>query len=132
MSDEDIMDKLTEIDEDEILGEEVDLSADLDFEGLDDMDSPSAAAPATAPAIAPPAPRTRAASDAKTEKPAKKPSRKSSKSKLPVQEATVQEPPARAETEVEEVVVRAKTLRIVAERVIIEMGDVGDNNISFS
>ncbi len=48
-----------------------------------------------------------------------------------MQETPVQEAPAQAETsvtEVEEVVVRTKTLRIVADRVIIEPG----NNISFS
>jgi len=60
MPDEDIMDKLMEIDDDEILGEEVNPDDDLDFEGLDDMDNPSAvSAPSAAPAITPPAPQTR-------------------------------------------------------------------------
>lgn len=151
MPDEDIMDKLTEIDEDEILGEEVSFDDDLDFEGLDDLDSPPAAAPAAAPAIAPPSPRTAASSgEAKSEKPTARKSRaKPSKPKAerpglddgctappataadndgepPVPPDAI--PPVETVTNVEEVVVKAKVLRIVADRVIIEPG----NNISFS
>lgn len=133
MPDEDIMDQLKEIDEDEILGEEVSFDDDLDFEGLDDMDSPSAAAPTTPPAVAPPAPQTKSDGSGEAEKPAAKKSsaKPKSTSKPKVAKKTAQDAPAQAEesvTEVEEVVVRAKILRIVADKVIIEPGD----NISLS
>lgn len=152
MPDEDIMDKLTEIDEDEILGEEINIDDDLDFEGLDDLDNPPAAAPAAAPAIAPPGPRTEASSgEAKPEKPAVRKSRAKSKPKTapspgfggggpppppaagsdvapPAAPDNVIPPAETSVTDVEEVVVRAKVLRIVADRIIIEPGD----SISFS
>ncbi len=135
MPDEDIMDQLKEIDDDEILSQEVDPDADLDLDGLDDLDGPSAAAPPRAPAVAPPAPRTAASSGkAKTEK--EKLASKRSKSKQPKAstdavaqvEISAESVAPVAETEADEVVVRAKTLRIVADKVIIEMG----GNISFS
>jgi len=133
MPDEDIMDRLREIDEDEIVGEEVTLDDDLDFEGLDDMDNPpfdAGAAPSVAPAIAPPAPKTRGAREVKMEKPAKKPAARTKSSKSKTKEAA-KDTLVNAETsvtEVEEVVVKAKVLRIVVDKVIIEPG----NNISLS
>lgn len=137
MPDEDIMDQLKKIDEDEILGEEVNFDDDLDFEGLDDMDNLSADIEIASPAVAPPAPQARAAApdEAKSEKPTAK---KSSVRAKPSEKATTKpaketSPKSAAQvktsvTEVDEVVVRAKVLRIVADRVIIEPGD----NISFS
>jgi len=134
MPDEDIMDKLMEIDEDEILSEEFNLDDDLDFEGLEDMDNP----PEPSPVVAPPSPqlsvpapeskskKTAAKKSPVRVKPQKKPLAKS------VPETPVHVPPhAGAETsvtEVEELIVRAKVLRIVASKVIIEPGD----NISLS
>lgn len=134
--DEDIMDQLRKIDEDEILGEEVNLDDDLDFEGLEDIDNE----PSTMATIAPPAPRTESSggevessggevdtdSGVRGTKPAAK---KVSKPKLSKSKTTkpAQEPPAQADasvTEVGEVIVRTKTLRIVAEKVIIEPGDI--------
>lgn len=132
-NDEDIMDQLKKIDDDEILGEEINLDDDLDFDGLDDMDNESSTV--VAPTIAPPAPRTETShSKVKTtsgeSEPVVKPAAKKA-SKRPKTTKPVEESPAQAETsvtEVEEVVVRAKTLRIIADKVIIEPG----NNISFS
>lgn len=152
-ADEDIMDQLRKIDEDEILSEEIDLDDDLNFDGLGDMDNES---PPVA-TIAPPSPRTEASggdaessggdaesnvgeaessgggADTDSAVPAAKPvAKKASKSKSSRPKTTkpAQEPPAQADTsvtEVGEVIVRAKTLRIIAEKVIIEPG-----NISFS
>lgn len=139
MPDEDIMEQLKGIDEDEIVGQEVssDDEIDLDFEGLGEADDNSAPSPLVpnSTTIAPPAPRAEAKPDAEVKPDVKDESatKKSSKPKSSKPKATtksVREIPAQGTsvTDTEELVVRAKILRIVADKIIIEPGV----NISFS
>ena len=136
MPDEDIMERLNDIDEDEIVGQEVTIDDELDFEGLGEIDNdtvPSPLAPDST-AIAPPAPRAEADAEVKSDVKDESATKKSSKPKSSKPKATtksVREIPARTGTSVtdtEELVVRAKILRIVADKIIIEPGA----NISFS
>ena len=115
-ADADILNELSEIDD--IVGEEVTFDeADLDF----DLEGE--------PAVQPPGPRAkRPEPEAKQPEPeAKQPGKATQrpKAKKPKGESkTVVESAKDSVTEVDEVVVRAKRLRIVADKVIIEPGDI--------
>ena len=122
-ADADILNELSEIDD--IVGEEVTFDeADLDF----DLEGE--------PAVQPPGPRAkRPEPEAKQPEPeakqpepeAKQPGKATQrpKAKKPKGESkTVVESAKDSVTEVDEVVVRAKRLRIVADKVVIEPGDI--------
>jgi len=124
-NDADILSELSEIED--IPGEDVtfdEASLDLDFD--DDIDPPSK------PAVRPPAPvaekpKTKNPEPSKAEAERPKPKTKnpeSSKAEAEKPKAKKIPPAESSVTEVDEVVVRAKRLRIVADKVVIEPGDI--------